>query len=242
MKEHNIKFDVTVAFDNLASSYLFKRETKNVLTRNVRAGVLRDLVTISIAIPDITVTLVWLPGFLLSSDAASKLFINAADVANSKIWREGSDEYKNFEALDHFWFLRHLRGLTTYRSLPAISANASKSFKDIVENNPMPEDLYENIFYEHDNVVSEKKINNEDGHDSASVNLTTNDTLDLEMDILHDLTDEPYAAYENDLLVCDASFKYFFPECNNVEVTPQKPTLLPLSVETVTRSDFETRV
>ena len=243
MKEHDIKFDVTVAFDNLASSYLFKRETKNVLTRNVRAGVMRDLVTISIAIPDITVTLVWLPGFLLSSDAASKLFINAVDVANSKVWREGNDEYKNYESLQHFWFLRHSKGLTTYRSLPAIAANASKNFADIVDSNPMPDDLYEIIFDEHDNVISEKKVNNsEDIHDSASVNMTVSDTMDLEMDIIHDYSDEPYATYENDLLVCDASFKYFFPYCNNVDLTPEKPTQLPLSVKTISRSVFETRV
>merc|ERR1712140_142294 len=128
MKAHNMDFGITILYDNLPSCYIFKRGSKSVLTRNVRANVLKTLVSISNICPEVKIVLAWAPGFMLVSDKVSKLFLNSAEIVNSQLWREGNREYQQFEKMETFWFLRHEKGESRYRDLPSLNTSNLKTF------------------------------------------------------------------------------------------------------------------
>ena len=156
MEYHEMEFDASILGDNMPSTFLFKREAKCVLNRNIRATCLRTLVTISDSCPKMNIMMGWIPGRFLVSDLVSKIFLDAAEKANKSFWRKGPKEYQNIELIEHFWFLKHKKGFTTYRDLPVVSVKDDQSLEEIVKNNPMDgAPGYSVIFDDHDNKVEE---------------------------------------------------------------------------------------
>ena len=228
-----MKFNATILGDNIPSTYLFKKEAKSVLNRNIRANVLRTCVTISEICPEMITTMAWIPGKYLVSDLCSKIFLDAAAKCNTSFWRHGPPEYKDLGQLEHFWFLKHRHGLTEYRDLPKITVADNQTLEEIIMNNPMNGPPgYSVIFDNLDHKVQEhcpprKEFSLEDvvnmcvsnidlDHNSDDEEDQSNIEESQEVNVSNNLIEEcfpngPAPGY-SDLDIQEAILRYFFPE------------------------------
>lgn len=241
MSAHNMEFGITVLYDNLPSCYIFKRATKAVLTRNVRANVLKSLVSISNICPEVKIVLAWAPGFMLISDKVSKLFLNSADIVNSQFWREGNVEYRNFEKMQTFWFMSHEKGETRYRDLPPLSTAGLKTFDEVIAANPLnSSQLYEVTFDQNDQKIGEycpPKAENEQNDVNNIAEESIVGCAEAQYDQLLGHHDDTL----NSLDVLYSMLRYNFPEdspCNMTE-SVEKPS--PSVKGILTRARLEDR-
>ena len=149
---------IIVIGDNLPSCYLYREDSKQTLTRNVRHSVLANLVTIHQTLPGTEIVHCWLPSKFLSSDLLTKFFPDPADLINGDKWRHGDSQFLQPQTLTHFWYLRSTSESTRYRELPTnLEQNTKMSFQELVENNNLKdEDLYQVEFDKNNYKVSEK--------------------------------------------------------------------------------------
>ena len=226
MKAHNMDFGITILYDNLPSCYIFKRGSKSVLTRNVRANVLKTLVSISNICPEVKIVLAWAPGFMLVSDKVSKLFLNAAEIVNSQLWREGNREYQQFQKMETFWFLRHEKGESRYRDLPSLNTSGLKTFDEVIAANPIDSSqLYEVTFDQNDQKIREfcpLKVNSEQNEVNNMMELSIVSFAEAQYDHLLGHHDDAL----NSLDVLGSMLKYNFPEdfpCNMTQSMENPP-------------------
>ena len=247
MEPLEMSFNATILGDNIPSTYLFKKESKSVLNRNIRANVLRTCVTISEICPEMIITMAWIPGKFLVSDLCSKIFLDAAAKCNSSFWRHGPPEYKDVSQLEHFWFLKHRQGLTEYRDLPTISVADNQSLSEVIADNPMDGPpgysvIFDNLDHkveEHnpptkkefrlDKVVNMCVFNNDlDDDNDVEINqdnMKSPSGVNVKNNVIEECFPNESALGYNDLDIQEAILRYFFPEDCNYAVSYTHLTL-----------------
>ena len=194
---------IIVIGDNLPSCYLYREDSKQTLTRNVRHSVLANLVTIHQTLPGTEIIHCWLPSRFLSSDLLTKFFPDPADLINGEKWRHGDPQFLQPLSLTHFWYLRSTSESTKYRELPTnLEQNTKMTFQELVENNMLKdEDLYQVEFDKNNYKISEKIPMKKDEQVTCDLLLneavTNTDAVDIDC-FLAGLELESKAGYHND--------------------------------------------
>ena len=177
LKAYDFNPVIVVIGDNLPSCYLYREDSKQTLTRNVRHTVLANLVTIHQTLPGTEVIHCWLPSKFLSSDFLTKFFPDPADIINGSKWRHGDSQFLEPRSLTHFWYLRSTSVSTKYRELPTTLDRSTKmTFQELVEHNDLKDgDLYQVEFDKHNYKISEKIPTKRD--DKVSCDLLLNEAV-----------------------------------------------------------------
>ena len=177
LKAYDFNPVIVVIGDNLPSCYLYREDSKQTLTRNVRHTVLANLVTIHQTLPGTEVIHCWLPSKFLSSDFLTKFFPDPADIINGSKWRHGDSQFLKPRSLTHFWYLRSTSVSTKYRELPTTLDRSTKmTFQELVEHNDLKDgDLYQVEFDKHNYKISEKIPTKKD--DKVSCDLLLNEAV-----------------------------------------------------------------
>ena len=194
---------IVVVTDNLPTSYLYREDSKQTLTRNVRHTVLANLSTLHTLLPMTTVTHCWLPSRFLSSDFLSKFFPNPADIINGEKWRKGCEEYLRFEHITHFWYMKVNAEETHYRELPTtLQLNDKMSFSELVARNPLTDsELHQVHFDKLNNKVKELFPIKKDDKvtDDLVLNMISDNAIEVCIDnFLADAEIENMAGYHED--------------------------------------------
>ena len=203
LKAYNFSPVFCIITDNLPSCFLYREDSKQTLTRNVRHTVFANLATLFSLMPLTSVTHCWLPSRFLSSDLLTKFFPNPGELINSDKWRHGAPEFLRFESLSHFWFLKATTDEVHYRELPTtLVQNDKMSFSELVENNPLrEEDLYQVHFDQSRDKVREMKPQKKDDvvTDDLILNMVRDVSIEVNIDnFLADAEVESAAGCHND--------------------------------------------
>ena len=145
--------------DNIPVSHLFQYEPKGTLLRNIRNQCLRSLITIHKLIKNTTIKFAWLPSRFLTSEYASKIYLNAPSIVNTARWRAGHSILLQPEIASHFWYLFSDGVKITFRALPTLDVKGT--LEDTIAANPLT-DLHYVVFDQNDNIVEETQRKNDE--------------------------------------------------------------------------------